>query len=210
MGTAARALPWWVVVLAVVAAVVACAHARRYRTGSSSSETTILQVRLEDAKPDLLEERRPLVVEDRLVDPASSLLATLLRWQYVWRGPMGEACPVAPAFTLARCRFTLVYFGGAGPPDPPSIASIASIASNASDDFELSESVDVILQRGEPGGASEQSVAVRLVSGRTLIIPPGFRYAVVVPDSDSHPPFVQQLRIHDTATAILSAFMTPT
>lgn len=175
-------LPWWVVILAVVVTIVACAHAHKYRGGGGGVQTTILQVRLEDAAPDLLEERRPLVIEDRLVDPAGSLLSTLLRCQYVWRGPYGEACPVAPAFELARCRFTLVFF---------------VVADDAA------SSVDIILRRQDVAVA----VAVRLVSGRVLVIPPGFSYAVA--ESPPSSVFVQRLRMHDTATAILSPFLTP-
>jgi len=186
---------WWVVALAIAALAVVLAHARRYYStatyGGEGDPIQILQTRLEDATPELLAERRPLVIEDRLVDPATDLLKTLFRMQYVWKS-RAERCPdVAAGFGVARARFTLVFFL----PTPTD-----SDAGAEGGDF------DVVIRR--PAGRAlddeedgDGGVAVRLAPGRTLVLPPRWRYATLG-DARS----ATQVRLHDSISVLLNLF----
>lgn len=104
---------WWVLVVIVIVALLAFAHARRYFRAFYikgdeilAETTTILQASLADTTSDVLAEWSPLIVEDKLVDPVTSLTSTLLRWQYVWKSGIS---PVKDGDARSACRFTTIF-----------------------------------------------------------------------------------------------------
>ena len=102
-------VPWWATIAIVIVAVLAFAHARRYfrAFNDSSDSITILQASLEDATSDVLGEWRPLVIQDRLVEPENALASTLLRWQYVWKSGV-QPVEYGQSYR-SLCRFTAIF-----------------------------------------------------------------------------------------------------
>ena len=82
--------------------VVAVAYTRWHLT--PSGECTLLQTRLDSVTPELLAEKNPVVLLDRVTRHAD-LLRTVFRFQYVW-----AASPAAATgdWQEARSRFTLL------------------------------------------------------------------------------------------------------
>jgi hypothetical protein len=145
-------IPWWVTIVIVIVAVLAFAHARRYFRAlriSDTSDITILQASLEDASSDLLGEWKPIVIQDRLVDPVNALTSTLLRWQYVWKS---NVQPLEDGRSYrSLCRFTVIF---------------------PSSEYETR----ILLSRKEE--EEEDVVEIVLSMGRCIILPPGFTYSV--------------------------------
>jgi hypothetical protein len=168
-------MSWWTIVAVVAVVALLAAHARLYAWPPDGG--VILQAPLASVTPDLLAERRPLVIEDGVVDPRD-LLTTVLRWQTCWHSDV-EACP-AGVEARTDARFTALYFAA------------ASDAQQQEQQQEQSPAV-VIEQRSRPG----QETAVLLHDARVLLLPPGYRYR----------PLSTALRIraHDPFTVLLSA-----
>lgn len=158
-------LPWWVVAIAIAVAALFLSHAKLYL---NPPQGQILQAPLSGVTTELLGERRPLVIEDRVVDPLD-LARTVLRGQYAWSSG-AERCPDEPCVSSAR--FTLVYFATT---DGTIVIECAKCTPPTS-----------------PG-----PVAVVLVAGRVLVLPPGWRYTPSGPAT--------RVRLHDPATAVMSA-----
>lgn len=98
-----------------------------------------------DCTPEVLREKRPVVLLDRAARPID-LLSTVFRGQFVQsrapaRRPAQEAAP-----SVARARFTLLSCEGPG---------------------------DTVVELWHPRGAgAEPDAAVRLHHGQTLVLPP--------------------------------------
>jgi hypothetical protein len=103
---ASRPLVLAAVVVVALVLLLPLAHARRHLRGPRAGDCAIVQVDAARLTPGVLASRRPIVVQDRMVDPASELRRTAFRWQYVRAvGP-----DVAPAQAQTRARFTLLWF----------------------------------------------------------------------------------------------------
>ena len=111
-----------------------------------------MQAPLSEVTPELLAERRPIVVDERLVDPAGFAASAAFRWQHVWRSAEPEACRLDAFASTSPARFTLLFF----------------------DSTESSQPTIVI--KTALSGDDGEAVAVRLAPGRVLIMPPGWRY----------------------------------
>ena len=194
---------WAFAVAAIAALLIMLAHAKLYFRGASAQ--SILQAPLDALTPQTLAERCPVVVEDVLVDPGQLGSAPLFRWQHVWRS--GEEVESAQSFVTATARFTLLYYrhedglegGGEGgvvlllPPSPPRPRSKRRPRS----------------QRGsldEKENENEQPVAVRMVPGRVLILPPMWRYRDALGSSASGPP-LRRCRLHDSVSAVFCGYV---
>ena len=126
------------------------AHARAHFR-CQREYTQIIQAAVSAVTPEMLAERRPVVIEDRLVgDPAESLARTVFRWQHV-RRRAATPCRL-DAFTHTRARFTLLYFEAPTAADP---------------------SVVIRPREGDDDG---DGIAVVLAVGRVLVLPPGWRF----------------------------------
>ena len=137
--------------LALAAIVLVLAHARAHFRPTELEQ--LVQAPLSAVTPDLLAERRPILVEDRMVDPASLARSPLFRWLVVSRGTPQPRSP-ADGFATTRARFTLVFYVEDQPSDPSS-----------------GPVPNVVLK--DSRGAD---VVVRLAPGRVLVLPPGWRY----------------------------------
>jgi len=158
--------PWWVVAATVACVALFLSHARLYL---STPHGEILQAPISRITAELLSERRPVVTEDRVVDP-TELVRTVLRWQYVWSSGSGP-CPEGAS--VSDARFTLVF-------------------------FPLSDGT-VVIECARPEAVPTPPVAVMLAAGRTLILPPGWRYSPMGQTA------AQRVRLHDPVTAIMSS-----
>jgi hypothetical protein len=143
---------WCAAIVALVAlATLLTAHVQRHVRGPrDESECRIVQVTAADASAALLAQRRPLVIEDRVVDPAQ-LLDTVFRWQYV-RTTRYAVGPGQSA--LAAGRFTLLWFDPALERDGGSGGGGNAVAIHC----------------------SVASLLVRLGSGMVLVLPPGWTF----------------------------------
>ena len=133
--------------------VLTLAHARaHYRRPRDDEAVEIVQATVSTVTSEMLAERRPIVITDRLAgDPVESLARTVFSWQHVTRSA-DEPCRM-DAFERTRSRFTLVFFDAS-----------ATIVGDPS----------VVIK--PVGEESYDGVAVVLAVGRVLVLPPGWRF----------------------------------
>lgn len=93
------------VVLGCVLFVVTLCHRRVYMNGMRK-DPELLQVSLDGLTPELLSERQPILLNDILVDPRTSLLDTVFRKQYI-KMDASVRC-VAGEPLRCRARYTLI------------------------------------------------------------------------------------------------------
>ena len=172
--TAAFSPPWWAVALAVVLVLLFASHARLYYTGGGAS---LLQASVDTVTSELLAERRPIVIEDRVVNPAD-LVATVFRWQYAWRSGV-EPCRL-DAFETCRARFTLLFFLEG---DDSTVVIKAPTGTNTNTNTNTNTD-------------TYTDIAVRLAAGRTLVLPPMWRYLPLSVGA-------RRIRLHDPVSLLL-------
>ena len=88
----------------IIIALLVCTYARFYMTASSSFQ--ILQTKLIGCTPELLSEKQPVVLIDRVVDH-TDLLKTAFKYQFLTSDPKQDTLPGARYVTTAR--FTLLF-----------------------------------------------------------------------------------------------------
>ena len=139
-------MPRTSVVAAAVALLLLFVYVRYFTVPNPDFQ--ILQTTLAACTPELLAEKLPVVLTERVTDHAA-LLRTVFRFQYV-HADAAEACPTTS--TPSRARFAVVYL--------------------AEDVMEENAFVDIAHPRdsGDP-------VRIRLRLGTTVIIPPRWSYA---------------------------------
>ena len=163
-------------------------------SGGGQPQLQILQAPASAVTAELLSERRPLVVEDAMVDP-TDLLRTVFRWQYVRASgpefaydlaadlaadPLAHA-PALGAPVATKARFTLLYFPYPWPGGQVTIGPKR--------DFQATPE------------AAPLEVAVSLSTGRVLVLPPGWLYASATPGLTS-------LRLDDPVSLVFHRFLT--
>jgi len=67
----------------------------------------IIQTNVESFKPTMLLEKYPIVIDDRIVDPAS-MVRTIFKYQYMWLKDDGA---IAPAPACPKAKYTVLYNG---------------------------------------------------------------------------------------------------
>ena len=137
----------WIII--AIVAVLIVGHVRRYST--PCEDVQILQVPLASLTPALLAERRPIVVQERMVDP-KDLLDTVFKWRYLFvvQGKKGQG---GRQLRNTWARFTLIY--GLGEEEEEHVVELTHPSFPA-------EPVEIVLRRG-----------------RTLILPPWWTYTVL-------------------------------
>jgi hypothetical protein len=185
----------WSIVCAVsLLAVLFLLHVRLYY---KDADMLIIQTSLaslgemvasdSDVAWDLLRERRPIVLEDRLVDPHRDISASILGWQYVWKSGRETTASGDKGMTRTRERFTALYF-------------VPTDSVDDSDDY-------YTVYVSSPSDPTSV-VAIRLLPGRVLILPPRWSYGTGTMTS-SHSSPLMRTRFHDTTSLILSTFPSP-
>jgi hypothetical protein len=183
--TAAFSPPWWAVALAVVLVLLFASHARLYYTGGGCGGASLLQASVDTVTSELLAERRPIVIEDRVVNPAD-LVATVFRWQYAWRSGV-EPCRL-DAFETCRARFTLLFFLEG---DDSTVVIKAPTNTNTNTNTHTNTDTDT-----DTHTDTNTDIAVRLAAGRTLVLPPMWRYLPLSVGA-------RRIRLHDPVSLLL-------
>jgi uncharacterized cupin superfamily protein len=161
--------------------LLALAHARaNLRLPAASEDLEILQATVSTITPEMLAERRPIVIIDRIAgDPVESLATTVFRWQHMTR-TSDRACRM-DAFERSRARFTLVHYPYDEHADSLSSDGGAVVVKPAGDE-------------------AHDGVAVLLSAGRVLVLPPGWRFLPLVAGA-------RRARLDDLFTAVASPFL---
>jgi hypothetical protein len=144
----------------VLAAVVVVAYARFFSVPPLNF--AILETTLQHLTPELLAERQPILLRDR-VARHSDLLRTALRMQHTWAGRESDAGPAEGPWRHCLARFTMLH------------APDSSAAQHAADAVDAAPPSPVAVDIQHPDGTGG-NVRVVLRDGQTLVMPPLWRY----------------------------------